>query len=126
MNRNRFTLIAVTLATFAFSGCSDSNDAAEPAAGGAMPGMPGMQPQTTANAAEHTAEGTVNSIDMAAGRVNISHGPVASASWPAMSMSFTLADPKAAAEIQPGQKVKFQFTIQSGMAATVTKITPSE
>ena len=126
MNRNMLTLVAATFATFALAGCSDSNDGDESTAGSAMPGMPGMQQQTAANAAEHTAEGTVNSIDLAAGRVNISHGPVASASWPAMSMSFTLADPKVAANLQPGQKVKFQFTIQSGMAATVTEITPSE
>jgi len=126
MNRNMLSLVATTFASVALAGCSDSNEGDESAAGGAMPGMPGMQQQAATNAAMHAAEGTVNSVDSAAGTVNISHGPVASASWPAMTMSFTLADPKTAADLRPGQKVKFQFTIQSGMAATVTEITPSE
>jgi len=126
MKRDTFSLLAATFASIALAGCSDSNDGDESAAGSAMPGMPGMQQQAAAKADVHAAEGTVNSIDSAAGTVNISHGPVASASWPAMTMSFTLADPKSAARLKPGQKVKFQFTIQSGMAATVTEITPSE
>jgi Cu/Ag efflux protein CusF len=43
-----------------------------------------------------------------------------------MTMSFKLADPAAVPDVQPGQRVKFEFTIQSGMAATVTKIAPME
>jgi Cu(I)/Ag(I) efflux system membrane fusion protein len=76
--------------------------------------------------AEHTAEGTLNSVDSAAGMINISHDPVVSASWPAMTMSFKLADPKAAAELTPGQRVEFHFTIESGMSATVTEISAAE
>jgi Cu(I)/Ag(I) efflux system membrane fusion protein len=88
--------------------------------------MPGMQQRAGQDAADHVAQGTLNSVDAAAGTVNISHGPVSSASWPAMTMSFKLADPSAAANLAAGQKVEFHFTIQSGMSATVTKITPAE
>jgi Cu(I)/Ag(I) efflux system membrane fusion protein len=88
--------------------------------------MPGTQQQSAQNAAMHAGEGTVNSIDLPGRTVNLSHGPVASANWPAMTMTFTLADADAAEDLRPGQKVTFQFTIQSGMAATVTAISPAE
>lgn len=74
--------------------------------------------------AEHMATGTLNSIDQAAGTVNITHGPVPSAGWPEMTMSFRLADPDAAAELKPGERVDIHFRIESGMDATVTSITP--
>ena len=94
---------------------------AESAAKPAMPSMP-QAPQAT----EHVAQGTLNSIDAVAGRVTISHGPVASAGWPGMTMSFKLADPGAAASLKPGQRVEFHFTIQDGMSATVTQISAAE
>jgi len=82
--------------------------------------------QRAQGAAEHSAEGTLNAIDRAAGTVSISHGPVASASWPAMTMSFKLADPSAAEDLTAGQRVEFQFTIESGMSATVTEISAAD
>jgi Cu/Ag efflux protein CusF len=126
MNRNVLSLVAPALATLALGGCGTANDGEGSAAGGSMPGMPGTQQQAAPNAAVHAAEGTVNSVDLAARTVNLSHGPVASASWPAMTMSFALSNPEAAADLRPGQKVKFRFTIQSAMSATVTEISPAE
>lgn len=126
MNSKLLSLVVTALATLALTGCGDPNDGEGSASGTAMPGMPGTQQQAAPNAAMHAAEGTVNSVDLAARTVNLSHGPVASASWPAMTMSFALANPEAAADLRPGQKVKFQFTIQSGMSATVTEISPAE
>jgi hypothetical protein len=37
-----------------------------------------------------------------------------------------LADPVLAAALEPGERIKFQFTIQSGMNATVTQIEQAE
>jgi Cu/Ag efflux protein CusF len=103
------------------AGCGSPNgDTANSGSGGTMPGMPNM-PQS-AQQPTHMAQGTVNSIDQAAGTVNISHGPVASANWPAMSMSFKLANPSSVSGIEPGQRVDFKFTIAGGMDATVTEI----
>jgi Cu/Ag efflux protein CusF len=70
----------------------------------------------------HNAEGVLTAIDPAAGTVSISHGSIASIGWPAMTMNFTLADPKAAAGFAPGQKVAFHFTVEDGMTATVTHL----
>ena len=73
--------------------------------------------------AEHMAVGTVNSIDQAAGTINITHGPVPSAGWPEMTMSFKLENTDAAADLTPGERVDFHFKIEGGMDATVTTIT---
>ena len=124
------SIVAVSFAALALAGCGGSEPSAPPTAsspadGPAMKGMPAMQ-QSAQAMAEHMGEGTLNSIDRTAGTASITHGPVASANWPGMTMSFKLADPAAVPDVQPGQRIKFQFTIQGGMAATVTKITPAE
>jgi Cu(I)/Ag(I) efflux system protein CusF len=76
------------------------------------------------SAAVHVGTGTLNSIDRAAGTVNISHEAVVSAGWPAMTMSFKLADPGAVPELAPGQRVEFSFTTDGG--GTVTRIAAVE
>jgi hypothetical protein len=74
------------------------------------------------SSAVHSAEGTLTAIDTAAGTVSISHGAIASIGWPAMTMSFTLANPRSAASFAPGQRVAFHFTVEGGMTATVTHL----
>ena len=117
------SMIVVPFATLLLTACEQTPGGSETPAGDAMPGMPRQAAQ---DAAEHMAEGTLNSIDRAAGTVNISHGAVASANWPAMTMSFKLSDPNAAPTLTPGQKVEFHFTIESGMSATVTRISGAD
>ena len=108
------------------AGCNPSAPAGDSANKGSAasntstPATPSMSQM--AQPAEHMAEGTLNSIDQTARRVNITHGPVASAKWPGMTMSFKLADSAAASDLKPGQRVEFHFTIESGMDATVTQI----
>ena len=121
MHTDNLLLVSAITATLLLAGCGSPNsETANSGSGGAMPGMPNMS--QSAQRPAHIAQGTVNSIDQAAGTVNISHGPVASASWPAMSMTFKLANPSAANGIEPGQRVDFKFTIAGGMDATVTEI----
>jgi Cu/Ag efflux protein CusF len=93
----------------------------------ANPSMPeAMHDQMSRSADDHTAQGTVNSVDAANGTVNISHGAVASAGWPAMRMDFKLADPKMATGLTAGQHVVFRFTTGSNGHATVTHIMPAK
>jgi Cu/Ag efflux protein CusF len=106
--------IVGVLALLALAACSRS----------ASSGGDASPSQGAQAALEHMAVGTLNSVDAAAGTVNISHGPVPSAGWPEMTMSFKLADPKAAEDIAPGQRVDFHFTVEGGMNATVTYIEP--
>lgn len=113
--------VSAIAATLLLTGCGSPNgETANSGSGGATPGTPNRS--QSAQQPAHTAQGTVNAIDQAAGTVNISHGPVASANWPAMSMTFKLANPSAASGIAPGQRVDFKFTIAGGMDATATEI----
>jgi Cu/Ag efflux protein CusF len=124
MHTNNLICASAIGAMLLLAGCGSPNgETTNSGSGGAMPGMPNMQ---SAQQQAHTAQGTVNSVDQAAGTVNISHGPVASANWPAMSMTFKLANPSSASGIESGQRVDFEFTIAGGMDATVTEIKRSE
>ena len=70
-----------------------------------------------------SASGTIESIDAAGGKIEISHGPVATLEWPAMTMGFR-ATPEQISAVQVGQPVDFDFTVQ-GPEATLTNIEPA-
>jgi membrane fusion protein, copper/silver efflux system len=55
----------------------------------------------------HHGLGTVENVT--ADSITISHGPVASLNWPAMTMSFAKPAPKSFADIKPGDRVRFEF-----------------
>ena len=111
------SIVAASIAALVLVGCGDSAPTSEESAAGAMPNMDRSQASE-----EHVAQGTVNSIDRTAGTVNISHEPVESAGWPAMTMNFRLAEPNAAAQLEPGQRIEFRFTTEGG--GTVTAVQP--
>lgn len=67
------------------------------------------------------ATGTVESVDAAAGKITIAHGPVEALKWPAMTMAFQ-ATPEQIAAVKADQQVEFQFEAK-GMEARITKIT---
>ena len=56
------------------------------------------------------ATGTVKSVDAAAGKLTIDHGPIPALQWPAMVMDFRLADKALAGKVKAGDKVKFALT----------------
>ena len=62
---------------------------------------------TAAPTAVHVGRGKVESIDAAS--ITISHGPIATLKWPAMTMGFGKPDPKAFADIKVGDAVLFEF-----------------
>jgi len=108
--------VVLALATVLLGGCGESATTSEGSAqSGNMPEMPRPDAE-----GEHVAQGTVNSIDLAAGTINISHEPVESAGWPAMTMNFRLADPDAASGVEAGAAIEFRFTLDGG--GTVTAI----
>lgn len=78
---------------------------------GAMaPASPASASASAASAAAtaiHRAEGKVERID--ADAITISHGPVPELQWPAMTMGFGRPDPKAFAQLKPGDVVRFEF-----------------
>lgn len=76
---------------------------------GGMGGVGKVSPGETAKASSHKADGVLKAIDAAAGTVSVSHEPVASLGWPAMTMDFVLANPSLAAKLQPGSPIAFEF-----------------
>jgi Cu(I)/Ag(I) efflux system membrane fusion protein len=75
----------------------------------AIGGFAKVSPGDTAKGASHKAEGILKSIDAAAGTVSVSHDPVTSLGWPAMTMDFVLANPSLVATIKPGSPIAFEF-----------------
>lgn len=74
---------------------------------GAMAAASPPAPAASAPAGVHVAEGKVESVEPDA--ITISHGPVPSLKWPPMTMGFGRPDPKAFADVKPGDSVHFEF-----------------
>jgi len=68
---------------------------------------PMEMPATPEPAGKHVGKGTVESV--AADSITISHGPVLSMKWPAMTMGFAKPDAKAFPDIKVGDTVQFEF-----------------
>lgn len=54
-----------------------------------------------------SGKGTVNTIDPAGGKVNISHEAIPALKWPAMTMDMKVADRKILSGLKAGQAVTF-------------------
>ena len=72
----------------------------------------------------HRGQGTVKGIDAKTGKVNLSHGPIASLNWPAMTMGFPVKDAALLKGIQAGMKVDFELE-KSGGGYRIVSIKPS-
>ena len=57
----------------------------------------------------HSATGTIDELDLKSGVVTISHGPVASLKWPAMTMDFKFANTALTTGVMPGQQISVEF-----------------
>ncbi len=72
----------------------------------------------------HRAEGSVDSIDTKEGAISLSHGPVASLKWPAMTMDFKAANPSLIQSLKSGAKVSVEFVERQPGEWVITTITP--
>jgi Cu/Ag efflux protein CusF len=57
----------------------------------------------------HVGEGKVNRVDVNAGKVNLTHEPIPSLGWPAMTMDFVVSNREQLAALRPGQRVQFEM-----------------
>jgi len=62
-----------------------------------------------AAAQNHQGKGTINSVDAKAGKINITHEPIASLGWEGMTMDFEVQDKSVLANLKKGQKVTFKL-----------------
>ena len=74
--------------------------------------------------AGHRAEGMVEELDTKAGTVSISHGPVASLKWPAMTMEFKVANDALLKSLKAGTKVSFEFVERGPGEWVITSVKP--
>jgi Cu(I)/Ag(I) efflux system membrane fusion protein len=78
---------------------------------------------THSDTQSHNAEGVLNSIDLKNNKINLTHGPVKSLRWPAMTMDFTIKDASMLQGIKPGQQVSFEIIKEAEQSYYVTKVT---
>ncbi|KAB2970671.1 efflux RND transporter periplasmic adaptor subunit [Zoogloea sp.] len=83
------------------------------------------QPAAAPKAAGHKAEGTVDGVDAKEGTVSLSHGPVASLNWPAMTMEFKVANPALLKPLKPGARVGIEFVERQPGEWVITAVTPA-
>jgi Cu(I)/Ag(I) efflux system periplasmic protein CusF len=68
--------------------------------------------ETSAKPAISAGVGVVDAVDKAKGTVTLSHEPIVSLGWPAMTMDFSVEDKKLFSKLSAGKKVQFQFVKQ--------------
>jgi Cu/Ag efflux protein CusF len=71
------------------------------------------------------AHGTVNSVDPAQHKINLSHQPISELGWPAMTMEFPVAAAVDLKPLKPGTRVNFTIEQQPGGMYEIQAITPA-
>jgi Cu/Ag efflux protein CusF len=69
--------------------------------------------------------GTLNSVDPAQHKVNLSHQPISELGWPAMTMDFPVAASVDLKPLKPGARVNFTIEQQSGGMYEIQAIAPA-
>jgi Cu(I)/Ag(I) efflux system periplasmic protein CusF len=69
--------------------------------------------------------GTVNSIDAAAHKVNVSHGPIPAIGFPTMTMDFAVAPSVDLRAVQPGTRINFTIEQGQGGMYVIQSIAPA-
>src|SRR5690606_32837621 len=79
-------------------------------------------PQEDGPTTEHFGEGKIEMLD--AESVTLSHGPISSLEWPAMTMSFALPQGSPLQGVEIGDDVRFAFAMGDDGAPRITRIEP--
>ena len=82
------------------------------------------QGKPAAKAPSHHAEGTVDEVDAKAGTVSLSHGPIDSLKWPAMTMEFKVANDALLKDLKPGAMVTAEFVERQPGEWVITSVKP--
>ena len=120
---NKIALGIMAVASLALVSCGEEGATQEPRDGTRADVSAGSGDQTPAGEIEgplHTGSGDITEID--GSRVTISHSPVETLDWPAMTMTFVTQSPAMIDEFSVGDPVNFEFG-QSGETYVITGIT---
>jgi Cu(I)/Ag(I) efflux system membrane fusion protein len=90
----------------------------------ALGGLTAAPAQAAKGSVSHQARGTLEAIDLKNGTVTVTHAPVASLNWPAMTMDFILANPSLADKFKAGSPVDIEFVERGPGEWVITKMQP--
>jgi Cu/Ag efflux protein CusF len=102
----------------------------DPATGGTVSGMGrgsgshGVQMAHSGHA-HVQGTGTVNSVDAAAHKVNVSHAPIPTIGFPAMTMDFAVAPSVDLNVVKPGTRIKFDMEQSQDGMYVIQSIAPA-
>jgi Cu(I)/Ag(I) efflux system protein CusF len=82
---------------------------------------PGAKPPPKGAPAAHRTSGVVKSVNRENGTASIAHEAVPSLRWPAMTMTFKVANREQLETLKQGAKVDFSF-VQSGRDYVITQL----
>ncbi|MDR1934945.1 MAG: efflux RND transporter periplasmic adaptor subunit [Candidatus Accumulibacter sp.] len=100
----------------------DAESNLKAALGGFGAAPPPPPPGSRAAAVSHRAEGQVDEIDAASGALTVSHGPVDTLHWPAMTMEFKAAHAALLQGLGPGDRIAFEFVERAPGEWVITAI----
>jgi len=66
-------------------------------------------PDANAGKVSHTAEGKLDEVDAKTGNLTITHDPVKSLNWPAMTMEFVPVRADLFKDVKNGERIRFEF-----------------
>jgi Cu(I)/Ag(I) efflux system protein CusF len=96
---------------------------------GSMPGMnhssKGGMRMARSGKAHAQGTGTVNSVDTAAHKVNVSHAPIPAIGFPAMTMDFAVAPSVDLKAVKPSTRINFTVERGEGGMYVIQSITPA-
>lgn len=84
---------------------------------------PGTPPQIL-QAVHVEGNGTVNAVDVAGRKVNLSHNAITAIGWPAMTMDFAVAPSVDLRTLKPGARVNFMTQRGEDGMYVIQSITP--
>ena len=88
------------------------------------PKEPALETAAASKDVSHHGEGTVTELDTKAGSVSLSHGPIESLKWPAMTMEFNLANPALLKDLPVGGTISFEFVERQPGEWVITRAQP--
>jgi Cu(I)/Ag(I) efflux system membrane fusion protein len=91
----------------------------------ALGGLAAGKGQEGGKSLTHQAVGTLDQLN-ADGTVTVTHEPVASLKWPAMTMEFAVANASLLAGVKPGSSIRFEFVERKPGEWVITALKPGE
>jgi Cu/Ag efflux protein CusF len=74
----------------------------------------------------HVGNARINAVDSSTGKIDLSHGPIPSMQWPAMTMGFRVEDKTLLQGLKAGDRINFELRGEPDMDGnyTITRIQP--